>query len=61
MSVLGHLLDGFAHALTLQNLLLGLLGVTVGTLVGVLPGLGPATTIALLLPLTWCSTRWARS
>ncbi|WP_433511239.1 tripartite tricarboxylate transporter permease [Nonomuraea sp. CA-143628] len=52
MSVLGHLLDGFAHALTLQNLLLGLLGVTVGTLVGVLPGLGPATTIALLLPLT---------
>ncbi|MEU4228250.1 tripartite tricarboxylate transporter permease [Nonomuraea sp. NPDC026600] len=52
MSVLSHLLDGFAHALTLQNLLLGLLGVTVGTLVGVLPGLGPATTIALLLPLT---------
>ncbi|WP_219470767.1 tripartite tricarboxylate transporter permease [Nonomuraea rhizosphaerae] len=52
MSVLANLLDGFSHALSLQNLLLGLLGVTVGTLVGVLPGLGPATTIALLLPLT---------
>ncbi|MGP3928503.1 tripartite tricarboxylate transporter permease [Nonomuraea sp. KM88] len=53
MDVLGNLLDGFAHALSLQNLLLAVLGVTVGTLVGVLPGLGPATTIALLLPLTF--------
>ena len=53
MDVLGNLLNGFAHALTPLNLLLGLLGVTIGTLVGVLPGLGPATTIALLLPLTF--------
>ncbi|MFI7125517.1 tripartite tricarboxylate transporter permease [Nonomuraea sp. NPDC050153] len=53
MDVLGNLLDGFGHALSLQNLLLAILGVTVGTLVGVLPGLGPATTIALLLPLTF--------
>ncbi|MFC4015957.1 tripartite tricarboxylate transporter permease [Nonomuraea purpurea] len=53
MDVLGNLLDGFGHALSLQNLLLAMLGVTIGTLVGVLPGLGPATTIALLLPLTF--------
>ncbi|MCG5211741.1 tripartite tricarboxylate transporter permease [Streptosporangium sp. KLBMP 9127] len=53
MDVLGNLLDGFGHALSLQNLLLAVVGVTLGTLVGVLPGLGPATTIALLLPLTF--------
>lgn len=41
MDVLGNLLDGFGHALSLQNLLLAMLGVTVGTLVGVLPGSGP--------------------
>ncbi|NGO08404.1 tripartite tricarboxylate transporter permease [Streptomyces sp. HC44] len=53
MEVLGNLGDGFAGALSLQNLLLALAGVTLGTLVGVLPGLGPATTVALLLPLTF--------
>jgi putative tricarboxylic transport membrane protein len=53
MDVLGNLGDGFAHALSLQNLLLAAIGVTVGTLVGVLPGLGPATTVALLLPITF--------
>jgi putative tricarboxylic transport membrane protein len=46
------LMSGFAVALTLQNLLLGLVGVTLGTLVGVLPGVGPALTVALLLPAT---------
>jgi putative tricarboxylic transport membrane protein len=53
MDVLSSLFDGFGNALSPTNLLLALLGVTIGTLVGVLPGLGPATTIALLLPLTF--------
>src|SRR3954467_15006443 len=45
-----NLLDGFAAVLSPQNLLLAALGVTLGTLVGVLPGIGPALTLALLLP-----------
>jgi putative tricarboxylic transport membrane protein len=48
-----NLLDGFGEVLTLQNLLLAAAGVTLGTLVGVLPGIGPALTIALLLPITF--------
>jgi putative tricarboxylic transport membrane protein len=47
------LLDGFAVALTPANLLWGLAGVTMGTVVGVLPGIGPALTVALLLPVTY--------
>ena len=46
------LLHGFAVLATVQNLALCLLGAVLGTLVGVLPGLGSATTIALLLPIT---------
>jgi putative tricarboxylic transport membrane protein len=46
------LLSGFAVALTLKNLFLGFLGVTIGTAVGVLPGVGPALTLAMLLPAT---------
>jgi putative tricarboxylic transport membrane protein len=49
---LNALLTGFSVALTLQNLMWGFLGVTLGTAVGVLPGVGPALTIALLLPAT---------
>jgi putative tricarboxylic transport membrane protein len=48
-----NLLDGFAAVLTPQNLLLAAAGVTLGTLVGVLPGIGPALTVALLLPITF--------
>ena len=44
---------GFATALTPQNLLLAFIGVTLGTLVGVLPGLGPSATLAILLPVTF--------
>jgi putative tricarboxylic transport membrane protein len=44
--------DGFATALTATNLLWALVGVTLGTAVGMLPGIGPALTIALLLPVT---------
>jgi putative tricarboxylic transport membrane protein len=48
-----HLALGFATALTPENLLACLAGVFLGTLIGVLPGLGPVTTIALLLPFTF--------
>lgn len=47
------LAHGFTVALTPINLMWGLIGVTLGTAVGVLPGLGPALTIALLLPITF--------
>lgn len=47
------LLDGFAVALTPSNLFWGLAGTTMGTAVGVLPGIGPALTVALLLPITY--------
>ncbi|GIE74220.1 tripartite tricarboxylate transporter TctA [Actinoplanes philippinensis] len=50
---LSQLLDGFGHILTPMNLLVALIGVTVGTAVGVLPGIGSAMTVALLLPLTY--------
>jgi putative tricarboxylic transport membrane protein len=52
MDALGNLLLGFSVALTPANLFWCLLGVVLGTMVGVLPGLGPAATIAMLLPLT---------
>ena len=53
MDTLAQLAQGFAVALTPVNLLWALVGVTLGTAVGVLPGVGPALTIALLLPLTY--------
>jgi putative tricarboxylic transport membrane protein len=49
---LAPVLDGFAVVLEPTNLLYCLLGVVIGMLVGVLPGLGPAATIAILLPVT---------
>jgi putative tricarboxylic transport membrane protein len=52
MDTFNALMSGFTVALSLQNLLLGFIGVTLGTLVGVLPGVGPALTVALLLPAT---------
>jgi len=53
MDVWSSLLDGFATAATPMNLLYALIGVLLGTAVGVLPGLGPAMTVALLLPVTF--------
>jgi putative tricarboxylic transport membrane protein len=53
VDVLGDLLNGFATALTPFYLVLAALGVTLGTAVGVLPGIGPALTVALLLPITY--------
>ena len=53
MDLLNNLAVGFATALSLQNLLYCFLGVTLGTLIGVLPGLGPVATLAMLLPITY--------
>ena len=44
---------GFSVALNWQNVLWCLMGVVLGTLVGVLPGIGPVATIAMLLPVTF--------
>ena len=52
MEVFANLTNGFAVALTPQNLLYAAIGVTLGTAIGVLPGIGPALTIAVLLPVT---------
>jgi putative tricarboxylic transport membrane protein len=46
------LANGFGVALTPINLFWGFVGVTLGTFIGVLPGVGPALTVAMLLPLT---------
>jgi putative tricarboxylic transport membrane protein len=53
MDILSGLLQGFAVALQPLNLLWCLVGVILGTIVGVMPGLGPPATIAMLLPLTF--------
>ncbi|HET8790589.1 MAG TPA: tripartite tricarboxylate transporter permease, partial [Modicisalibacter sp.] len=53
METLDLLLHGFAIALSWENLVWALAGVTLGTAVGVLPGIGPALTVALLLPVTF--------
>ncbi|MBM3357838.1 MAG: tripartite tricarboxylate transporter permease [Betaproteobacteria bacterium] len=53
MDVIGHLYQGFAVALEPANLFWCFVGVFLGTIIGVLPGLGPAATIAMLLPLTF--------
>jgi TctA family transporter len=50
MELINNLLLGFHTALTFQNLIYAFLGCLLGTLIGVLPGLGPVTTIAMLLP-----------
>ena len=47
-----HLLSGFATAGTPINLLWAFVGCALGTAIGVLPGLGPAVTVAMLLPIT---------
>ncbi len=51
--LIGNLAHGFSIALSLQNIALCFAGVMIGTLIGVLPGVGPIATIAMLLPLTF--------
>src|SRR6202040_662548 len=53
MDLFHNLIFGFGVALSWQNLLYCLIGVSVGTLIGVLPGIGPLGTIAILLPITF--------
>ena len=53
MDVLANLGLGFSVALAPMNLLYGFLGVLLGTVIGVLPGLGPVATISILLPFTF--------
>ena len=53
MDIVHNLASGFAVALTPTNILYCLLGSLIGTAIGVLPGLGPPATIALLLPVTY--------
>ncbi len=53
MDFLTNLGSGFAVALSPINLLYAFLGAFIGTAIGVLPGLGPPATIALLLPVTY--------
>src|SRR5690554_529142 len=53
METLGYLMEGFAVALTLNNLMYALFGAFVGTLIGCLPGLGPANGVAILIPLAF--------
>lgn len=53
MDILANISLGFSHAATLSNLTYCLMGVMLGTAVGVLPGLGPAAAISMLLPFTF--------
>jgi len=53
MDTFGLLGQGLLAAMQWQNLIYAFIGVTLGTAVGVLPGIGPALTVALLLPVTY--------
>ncbi len=53
MEILSGLMHGFSVALQPMNLLWCFVGVVLGTVIGVMPGLGPPATIAMLLPLTF--------
>jgi putative tricarboxylic transport membrane protein len=52
VDILASLAMGFSSALTPINLMWGFIGCLLGTAIGVLPGIGPALTVALLLPIT---------
>jgi len=53
MDLINNLSLGFGVAFTAQNLLYAFVGCLLGTLIGVLPGIGPLATIAMLLPVTY--------
>ena len=56
MDVFSNLALGFSVALSLQNLFWCFMGAFIGTAIGVLPGVGPVATMALLLPVTYFLT-----
>ena len=64
MDAFSNLLMGFQIALSPYNLLIATLGIVLGTIIGVLPGLGGANGVAILLPVTFVmpptSAQWAR-
>src|SRR4051812_13660172 len=53
MDLFHNLILGFSVALSLQNLFFCFVGAMIGTLIGVLPGIGPVATLAMLLPTTF--------
>jgi len=53
MEIFDNLILGFSVALSLSNVMYCFIGVFVGTAIGVLPGIGPLVTIAMLLPITF--------
>jgi putative tricarboxylic transport membrane protein len=53
MDIFANLAIGFGVAVTLKSLAYCFVGVFLGTLIGVLPGIGPVATVAMLLPLTF--------
>jgi putative tricarboxylic transport membrane protein len=53
METISHLLDGFAVAASPTNLLICLIGAFLGTVIGMLPGLGPINGVAILLPIAY--------
>ncbi|MFB3887428.1 MAG: tripartite tricarboxylate transporter permease [Thermodesulfobacteriota bacterium] len=53
MDTINYLVLGFSTILTVTNLIASFSGILVGTFIGVLPGLGPTATMAILLPLTF--------
>ena len=53
MEILSNLYLGFGVALSLNNVMYCFIGVLLGTLIGVLPGIGPVATISMLLPATF--------
>ncbi|MEI7670927.1 MAG: tripartite tricarboxylate transporter permease [Deltaproteobacteria bacterium] len=53
MDVLTNLAGGFATCLTPYNIWMAVLGAFLGTMVGILPGLGPSATMAIILPITF--------
>ncbi len=53
MDLIDNLSMGFGVAFTFQNLIYAFVGCLLGTLIGVLPGIGPVATIAMLLPATY--------
>jgi putative tricarboxylic transport membrane protein len=53
MDIIHNLMQGFATALSFQNLLACFCGAFIGTVVGVLPGIGPVGAMSLLLPFSF--------
>ena len=53
METLTLLSNGFAIALTPENMMLAVAGCILGTIIGALPGLGPANGVAILIPLAF--------